>query len=215
MCGRYELKASAKTLIKHFEGLKVAARDIQPRDEFFPTDVIPILVGSEQGIQVLQAQWGLVGHFLDAAPKTPLINLRSEGLPAKPFYNWLLRQKRCIVPATAYFEWQVYAGGGKQKYRISALKEQPLWLAGVFDYHPAAGLSCAMLTTDASDSISAIHKRVPVLFNHEAVEYWLTEQDEFSETEYYRLVAPAEQGTLKADLVVEPEPSPQLAFEFA
>ena len=86
---------------------------------------------SADGYAGSRAKWGLVGSFLDQAPRSPLINLRSEELEAKPFYGRLLKRQRCLIPATAFFEWQSVYGGGKQKMRISDAKGKPLLLAGV------------------------------------------------------------------------------------
>ena len=215
MCGRYELKASAKSLIAHFQGLRLATKEVQQRGEIFPSDSVLMLFGGEQGIQALQARWGLVGSFLDVPPKNVLINLRSEGIPNKPFYGRLLRHRRCILPATAYFEWQVHAGGGKQKFRISNSIGKPLWIAGIYDHHPAVGVSCAMLTTDANDRIGGIHSRMPVILSGEKVDWWLAEHEELPEDEFGALINSVAQCDLKAELALEPEPSPQLAFEFA
>ena len=138
MCGRYELKATAKELSKHFQYLRLQQGDMPYSDEIRPTDSVLILTGCNDGYSGNRANWGLVGGFLDHVPRSPLINLRSEELEAKPFYGKLLKRNRCLIPATAFFEWQSVDGGGKQKIRISDAQGKPLLLAGIFDHHQLA-----------------------------------------------------------------------------
>ncbi|MBK6357130.1 MAG: SOS response-associated peptidase [Betaproteobacteria bacterium] len=215
MCGRYELKASAKELVKHFQLLRLALGDVPQSDEIRPTDSVLMLTGGADGYAGSLAKWGLVGSFLDQAPRSPLINLRSEELEAKPFYGRLLKRQRCLIPATAFFEWQSVYGGGKQKMRISDAKGKPLMLAGVFDHHRVAGTTCAILTMAANDTVAPIHDRMPVILGSEEGAVWLGDHAEFPSDEFSEIVQASAQRSLSVSPVVEPEVSPQLSFGFA
>jgi putative SOS response-associated peptidase YedK len=215
MCGRYELMATAKELVKYLQLLSLVERDMPHAEEIHPMDSVLMLTGKGTGIVGNSAKWGLVGSFLNCQPNSPPINLRSEGLESKPFYGKLLKRNRCLIPATAFFEWQSVAGGRKQKLRISDFKGKPLLLAGVFDHHRLAGSTCAILTMAANDTIAPVHDRMPVILSREEGIFWLAEHPEFPSDEFSEIMRASPRRSLMAVAVEEPEVSPQLSFAFA
>lgn len=218
MCGRYELKTKVRELNrqlnKQFPPLHLGQGDLPGSGEIRPTDPVLIISGGEHGYQGSKARWGLVGHFLDRAPSSPLINLRSEGLAGKPFYSKILKRNRCLIPATAFYEWQALAGR-KQKIRISPPDGETLMFAGVFDRHPTAGLTCAILTTAADATIRPIHERMPLILGREASSFWLDDYAEFPDSEFEALLQTATPPALMTETIIEEAPSPQLSLVFA
>lgn len=215
MCGRYELKATARDLIRHFQQLRLGPREMPHSDEISPMDSVLILSCHSEGYFGSNARWGLVGKFLDAEPHSPIITLRSEGLATTPFYSKILKQKRCLIPATAFFEWQNLANGTRQKIRISHPKGAPLMLAGVFDHHPQAGTTCAILTTEANTSLQPLQTRMPLILTQEECAFWLQEHAEFPNAEFAAIIQPSSRCALKLEAVNEEEYSPQLSLAFA
>ncbi len=214
MCGRYELKAKARDLNRHFPQLFLAQGEMPQRVEMCPTDLLLMITSHNNGHLGGMARWGLVGSFLDQPPRSPLINLRSEGLAAKPFYSKILKRSRCLIPATAFFEWQPSAGR-KQKMRISQPNGELLMLAGVFDHHPSAGTTCAILTTAADETVSRIHERMPLILGREECSFWLADHAEFPDDAFAEILqTPSRQG-LSIEAVIEEAPSPQLSLLFA
>jgi len=214
MCECYELKATVRELVRHFKPLDLGQREISRPAEMHPTDPVLMVTRNSTGYLASRARWGLVGSFLDLAPRNPLINLHSENLEAKPFYGKLLKRQRCLIPATAFFEWQAVSGG-KRKVRISDSRRKPLLLAGIYDQHRLAGTTCAILTMAANDSVAPIHQRMPVILTQEEGAFWLAEHDEFPSDAYAEMVLPSSRGALVTEVLAEPEVSPQLAFAFA
>lgn len=214
MCGRYELKVTAKELVNFVQHLRLGQRQMPESDEMRPMDSLLILTGHGDGYAGSKARWGLVGNFLANEPANPPINLRSEGLVDKPFYSKILKRNRCLIPATAFFEWCPVAGGGKQKMRFSHAKGKPLLFAGVFDQHPLAGTTCAILTTQANESVGRIHDRMPVILGPEQSAFWLDGYAEFPAGEFDEVMHSSARCVLKIEAVTEPEISPQLAFSF-
>lgn len=215
MCGSYELKSTAKNLIRYLPHLHITRREMPSAGEVAPADFVPVITRGGKGYVASPARWGLVGHFLDRAPRLPVLTLRGEDLPATPFYSKLLAGKRCLIPATAFFGWQTEAGSGKRKMRIGHAKGEPLLLAGVFDHHPQAGSTCAILTTAAGADIRHIGDRMPLVLDKEVVAFWLAEHEEFPAAEFAALLQAASRCPLLGAAVKEPEPSPQLAFCFS
>lgn len=214
MCECYELKASARELVRHFKQLDLGQREVSRLTEMHPTDPVLMVTRNSAGYLASRASWGLVGSFLDQAPRHPLINLHSENLETKPFYGKLLKRNRCLIPATAFFEWQA-GSGGKRKVRISDSRQKPLMLAGIYDQHRLAGTTCTILTMAANASVAPIHQRMPVILTQEEGAFWLAEHDEFPSEAYAEMVQPASRAALVTEVLPEPEVSPQLAFAFA
>ena len=215
MCGRYELKATARDLTRHFQQLRLGPRDMPRSEEISPMDPVLILSRRSEGYFGSNARWGLVGQFLDAEPHSPITTLRAEGLVTTPFYSKILKQKRCLIPATAFFEWQNPVGDTRQKIRISHPKGAPLMLAGVFDHHPQAGTTCAILTTEANTSLQPLQPRMPLVLTQEECTFWLQEHAEFPSTEFAAIIQPSSRCALKLETVDEEEYSPQLLLAFA
>lgn len=214
MCGCYELKAKARELNRHFPLLHLTPGELPHSLEMRPTDPLLMITSSGTGYLGSKARWGLVGSFLDQPPRSPLINLRSEGLASKPFYSKILKRSRCLIPATAFFEWQSVAGR-KQKMRISQPSGEALMLAGIFDHHPLAGTTCAILTTAADETISRIHERMPLILGREECSFWLDEHAEFPDDEFAEILQTTARHALTIAAVIEEEPSPQLSLAFA
>lgn len=214
MCGRYELKVKARELNRHFPQLHLGQGEMPPTGEIHPTDPVLTITHNSAGYLAAKARWGLVGSFLDKAPRSPLITLPSEGLAAKPFYSKILKRNRCLLPATAFYEWPSPAGG-KQKMRISQPTGEVLMFAGIFDHHPLAGTTCAILTTAANEPVSRIHDRMPVILDPDASSFWLHEYADFPDTEFEAILQTPSWHALTIEKVIEEEPSPQLSLIFA
>jgi putative SOS response-associated peptidase YedK len=213
MCGCYELKAKARELNRHFRQLHLGQGEMPGTGEMHPSDPVLMITGNRTGYLARKARWGLVGSFLDKEPRSPVINLHSEGLASKPFYSKILKKNRCLIPATAFYEWQSLAGG-KQKMRISQPKGEALMFAGIFDHHPLAGSTCAILTTSANETLSPIHDRMPVILDRDESSFWLDEYPEFPDTEFEAMLQAPSRHALTIEAVVEDEPSPQLSLVF-
>ncbi|PKO89438.1 MAG: hypothetical protein CVU16_12195 [Betaproteobacteria bacterium HGW-Betaproteobacteria-10] len=213
MCGRYELKAKARELNKQFPTLRLGQGDMPGSGEIRPTDPVLIITGGADGFRGKEARWGLVGHFLDHAPHSPLINLRSEGLAIKPFYSKIFKRQRCLIPATAFYEWQSLADG-KRKTRIRRPTGETLMFAGIFDHHPSAGTTCAILTIAADATVRPIHERMPLILGREESNFWLDDYLEFPEPEFEALLQTPPRSLLNIEAVIEEAPSPQLSLAF-
>jgi putative SOS response-associated peptidase YedK len=214
MCGCYELKAKARELNRYFPQLRLSQLEMPRSGEIHPTDAVLMITAHRTGYLATKARWGLVGSFLDKEPRSPLTTLHSEGLAAKPFYSKILKRSRCLIPATAFYEWQSLAGI-KQKMRISQPRGEALLFAGIFDHHPLAGTTCAILTTTADASVRQIHERMPVILSREESSCWLDDYDEFPETEFATMLQAPSGQALSIEAVIEEAPSPQLSLVFA
>src|SRR4051794_37827348 len=125
MCGRYDLIVIGQALAARFGVAAEQAGQVtqgwQPRYNIAPSQLNPVVMTTDdQEKHLTMMKWGLVPNWAKE-PKTSFstINARAETITQKPAFRKLLTGKRCLVPATGYFEWAASSGiGGKQPYRV-------------------------------------------------------------------------------------------------
>ena len=176
MCGRYQIVTDAKALYEAFqveaqlEAGPLARYNVAPA-----TDQLVIL--QEGGQRVARwHRWGLIPHW--AKDKTigyKTINARGESVAAKPAFRAALRQRRCLVPATGFYEWKVLADG-KQPYMIR-LKDGGLFsFAGLWESWagPEGEVrTFSIITTEPNALMARIHDRMPVILPRAQYARWL------------------------------------------
>lgn len=196
MCGRYALAISPKELSEHF-GL-AAVPDMPPRYNIAPSQMVAIIREGEEGREIALVRWGLVPSWAkEPSIGNRLINARSETVFDKPAFRAAVRRRRCLIPASGFYEWQ-QTDGRKQPYYIRRADEAPLALAGVWEHwEEPDGLelqTCAILTTGANGLMRPIHDRMPVILEPGNFGVWLGEGDEKPEVLKALLVPAPEEG---------------------
>ena len=124
----------------------------------------------KQDVQPFAMRWGY------AFPNgRPIINARSETAAQKPMFKDGMRQRRCVIPASHYFEWE-RRGAARTKYAIRPARADTLYLAGIYHLENHDGVIVpvfTILTRDAAPCIAFIHPRMPVLLPADAAPDWL------------------------------------------
>ena len=134
--------------------------------------------------EIHSARWGLVPRWSKGpAEGAPLINGRIESLLEKPSFKDSVVRRRCVIPASGYYEWQVAADGTKQPFYINAGTDGMFALAGLYEWwadpSKAAGdptrwlLSATTLTKASCPDLAHIHDRNPVLLSADTFDAWL------------------------------------------
>jgi putative SOS response-associated peptidase YedK len=195
MCGRYDLIVIGQALAARFGVSPEQAGEVgqglaawQPRYNIAPSQLNSVVVTTDdQDKHLVAMKWGLVPSWAKE-PKTSFstINARAETITQKPAFRRLLTSKRCLVPATGYFEWAVSErAGGKQPYRVRVTgddngENQIMAMAGLYDVWKGQDgeygeplLTYTIITTEASPGIRALHERMPVILKREDEELWL------------------------------------------
>ena len=109
-----------------------------------------------------------------------VFNTRSETAAEKPLFVTSIDDRRCLIPASCYFEWQK-ADGRKIKYAIKP-KDEPLYMAGLYIRSSKERLpSFSILTMDAVDGIKDIHARMPVMIPQSRIAAWLSPENPYDE----------------------------------
>ena len=177
MCSRYFLDADGNIIAYTFRVPTVPG--VQKRFNIAPTQQAPIVRVSREGVREIAMQrWGLVPFWAkDLKIGTTMINARSEGIEAKPAFREAVKSRRCIVPATGFFEWQGERPGRKQPFAIT-VPEMPLFaFAGLWEFWKRADdesvETFTIVTTDANEAVGAIHDRMPVILPAASYDRWL------------------------------------------
>ena len=175
MCGRYFIDEDdlAEELERILEELnrKNTPENLKTSGEIFPSDVVPVLANSRrQDVQPFAMRWGY-----SFPGGRPVINALAETAAEKPMFRDGMRQRRCLIPASSYFEWE-RRDGQKIKYAICPAGVEMLYLAGVYHLENHEGTvapSFAILTRSAAPEISFIHDRMPVILPPDCAREWL------------------------------------------
>lgn len=183
MCGRYTLHTGKEALGERFGFDPADLPALRPRYNVAPTDPVVVVRVVEGVRRAGLLRWGLVPYWARAIDALPLlINARIEGIADKPAFREPLRQRRCLIPADGFYEWQVPLPPSKRKipHWIGLANGAPFAMAGVWSRWRAKDpltaeplLSCAILTTAANDAVRSLHERMPVILPPEVEARWL------------------------------------------
>jgi putative SOS response-associated peptidase YedK len=175
MCGRFTLHFPVELLAEIF-GLPNLP-GLVPRYNIAPTQAAAVVRSSGTTRKLDLLRWGLVPSWAkDISIGSRMINARSESLPDKPSFRNAVRFRRCIVPASGFFEWKP-EGNHKVPYYIRLSDSTPMGLAGIWEaWKTPEGTSLqtfTILTTSANPLITPIHDRMPVILHPDAYDFWL------------------------------------------
>ncbi len=174
MCGRFTI-GEIKELITRFSIDAPIADMPRPRYNLAPTQDAPIVVRSSPN-RLVMMRWGLVPFWAkDIKIGSRMINARAESVAQRPAFRVSLKERRCLVPTTGFYEWK--AGDGKVPYLAKVKDEKLFAMAGLYDrWKDPSGKevqSFTIITTAANQLMSTIHDRMPVILSREDEERWL------------------------------------------
>ena len=161
MCARHEFDSG----VRDVAAMVAATRNPEifnlPGGEVRPSNSAMVMAGHKNRIHAGIMTWGLPRYD----GKGLIINTRSETAFEKPMFRENALQRRCIIPARAFYEWD----NQKNKITFTLPEQQVIWMAGIYD----AEHRYSVLTTAANASVSRFHDRMPVLLDRDALEAWL------------------------------------------
>jgi len=180
MCGRYVVAYDPETLVSGFSVLRVPP--FPKRWNVAPQSEVPVVYETRAGERVAELmRWGLVPSWArDPALGARLNNARAEGVFDKPSFRQAIRRRRCLLPASGFYEWQTL-GKVKQPWYFNAGDGSLVAMAGLFEAwrppDPAPDtpwlLTCCVITTEANALMAPVHDRMPVLIAREQWAAWL------------------------------------------
>lgn len=184
MCGRYTYKLTWQEIVNLY---RITLPEDQPerlRENYnvAPTHVMPIIRPAGNGRELMMAAWGLIPFWLKpeqlARQAYSTINARSDRIQTAPTYREPFKKRRCLVPATGWYEWQKLDPAGKKKkpfhFQPSA---KPFAFGAVYDEWSADGkskvTSFSIVTTPAPASTAKYHDRAPLVLEESQFEDWM------------------------------------------
>jgi putative SOS response-associated peptidase YedK len=173
MCGRYEI-VDGKRVFTRFKVPTPQVTLFDDNRDIRPTNMVPTIITDHE---LAMMRWGLIpGWAKDPKIGSKMFNARAETIAEKPSFKKALRFQRCLIPASAFFEWQGSAGS-KVKQRIARKDGELFGFAGLYDTwtspegHSIA--TCNIITTTPIRVLAPIHNRMPVILLPEDEEAWL------------------------------------------
>jgi putative SOS response-associated peptidase YedK len=192
VCGRYDFEGvydhGDDLDFSRFFQVDVGLALPRPRWNVAPTQEVAAIrrdPGDPRRKLVL-LRWGLIPSWAkDPAIGARMINARSETVATKPAFRAALRRRRCLIPATGFYEWQKL-GRVRQPWRIVMRTRAPFAMAGLWERWSSpegrAVETCAILTTAANELVAPLHDRMPVILPREAHDVWLDTEHAAPET---------------------------------
>jgi putative SOS response-associated peptidase YedK len=177
MCGRFDNLIARDAYRGLFKAQRLPKSNFPLRYNVAPTDQIPIVrIDPRDGErEVVMARWGLIPFWMKEKPKVPHINARAETVHKLPLFREAFVKRRCLIPATGFYEWQKREDG-KQPYRFRRKDLEPFAFAGVWEFARLGGediLSTAIIVGEANPLVGAVHDRMPVMLMSEDYDRWL------------------------------------------
>lgn len=177
MCGRYVLTTPDATIAQLLAAVPSNDLPVGPRWNICPTVQVPVVTSQNAARRLVSMRWGFVPHWYDTPTSGPLlINARAETIATKPAFRDACRARRCLIPATGFFEWTKAEDGARLPWYFRNPTGDPLVFAGIWQaWGPDAQPSCAIVSTAAGATMAEIHHREPVTLAPEDWALWLGE----------------------------------------
>ena len=176
MCGRFSLGGTVR--VGQLFDLPNWP-ETPPRYNIAPGQDVPAVIRNRETAarESRRFRWGLVPFWAkDPTIGNRLINARAETVAAKPAFRRPLRERRCLILADGFYEWE-QRGRGKQPWYIRMRDSRPFAFAGLWDrWQPASDEpieTCAIVTTEPNEVIGRVHNRMPAILSPEAYGLWL------------------------------------------
>lgn len=175
MCGRFVNHSSLSKIEETFN-VDTVTCEVSPNYNIAPSQEV-LAVVRHTDTRLGKLHWGLVPAWskdLGTGPR--LINARSETVSKKPSFRNVYKNRRCLIVADGFYEWQGEKGA-KQPFFITTESSVPLGFAGLWEIWKKEGeteyRSCTIITTTASPGIKKIHHRMPAIVKPEFYDTWL------------------------------------------
>lgn len=183
MCGRYTLLPDAQTWIPAFglpSGAVQQISSLSPNYNVAPTQDVPVLRNKPGGAvrELALARWGLIPAWAKEAKfGYHTFNARAESVAEKPSFRAAYRKRRCLIPASGFYEWK-HGAAGKQPYLIQMRNRSPMGFAGLWEnwrdpHDESIVQSCTIIVTAANEFMQPLHERMPVILEAEDYARWL------------------------------------------
>lgn len=204
MCARFSL-ARVDRLAHDFKRYRSPA--LEPRFNIAPTSTV-LVKRNDGGDDMATMRWGLIPSWAkDMKIGTRMINARAETAAEKPSFRTALRRRRCLIPASSFFEWRA-TPSGKEPVMFSMRSGELFAFAGLWEkWHGTKDApldepleTVTILTTSPNALTGRVHDRMPVILPPDAWDLWL-EPDELPAEVATSVLVPYDADAMAAHVV--------------
>ncbi len=183
MCGRFTITLEPAFFQQELD-LGNLPSEWVPRYNTAPGQMIPVVQEAEKR-DVAMLRWGLVPYWAkDISIGYKMINARSETLLEKPSFKNAFRNRRCLILADGFYEWQpsTTKSAPKAPFRFTLKDSKPFAFAGLWETWRSPEneelQTCTIITCQPNDLLAQIHNRMPVILDNHNCWEWLSEKPE-------------------------------------
>lgn len=178
MCGRFALTLPTDAMAQLFAAQPANDLPDVPNFNICPTNTVHVVRAGDGPRRLLSMRWGFLPHWYKSPTDGPLlINARAETVAEKPAFRSACRSRRCLIVASGFYEWTKSADGARLPWFIHRRDGAPVAFGGLWQSwgkdDPVT--TCAIVTTAANETLSAIHHRMPLILPARDWALWLGE----------------------------------------
>ena len=166
MCGRYGADDSVNEWLKN--RCRCLSDDILRQGDILPGETAPVIIAGTPAPMAVSMTWGMKRSDGSGL----IINARKETLWEKPMFRRSIRFRRCLLPASRFYEWD----SGKHKATFHGEKAEILFLAGIF-HEDKEGGRFVIITAPADERVNPVHDRMPVRIPEPLIGDWLSDAE--------------------------------------
>ena len=199
MCGRFVIGGDFRDKLNELieaEGIIYSGLPYQESgQDVFPSESSLVIHTGDRKLLAGEMLWG----FSNPYRKGLIINARAETVREKNLFADSIMNRRCLIPASGFYEWDPY----KARFRFSHPDDELLLLAGIYhEEHGAPAPHYTILTTQANESMIPVHDRMPVIISRDEIHSWLNDNEklsDFLERPQLQLVCEQDSGQIRMD----------------
>jgi putative SOS response-associated peptidase YedK len=176
MCGRYTEVSDLKEVVTALGVDEVIASLTEPRYNIAPTQLIVAVSARDKVRELDLFNWGLQPNWGGTTPPpSSLINARVESITEKPSFREAVKYRRCLIPASGWYEWQstIQTAGRKQPYYFFSEQQPILAFAGIYEVAADNTKTAAIITQPANEVVAKVHSRMPLILSLDFFAAWL------------------------------------------
>ena len=210
MCGRYARRSDKQKIAELFAIHGPVMPDFGPSWNVAPQTFQPVVrLNRDTGErELVLMRWGLIPYWAkDPSIGLRTINAKAETITTAPAFREAIKNRRCLVPADAFYEWQKLDAKNKQPFAIAMKDGQPYALAGLWEKWKDRAtatelLTFTVITTDPNEVVQPLHDRMPVIIPEHDYDRWLKAPPERPPIDLLRPFDPEKMTAWKVDKAV-------------
>ena len=175
MCGRFTITHPNEALAALFAATPGNDLPQGPNFNVCPTNSVAVVTADAGARRLRAMRWGFLPGWYKTPSDGPLIiNARAETIATKPAFRDAVRARRCIVPASGFYEWSAGPNASRLPWYFTRTDGAPMALAGIWQrWHDLD--TVAIVSTAAGDGMAGLHHREPVILESVDWPLWLGE----------------------------------------